>query len=113
MRGGILRSTVSELCKSLEGVVSDWNGRDLSGQEYPFLLVDALIIRVRKGGRVRLSSVLLATGTDREVLGLFGPSPVPTSPPPSRTRDAGTTARTPGVCAPPPPGWGRRPQPPA
>jgi transposase-like protein len=69
------KSTVSELCKGLDAVVRHWNGRDLSGQEYPFLLVDALIIRVRKGGRVRLCSVLLATGINREgyreILGLM------------------------------------------
>lgn len=69
------KSTVSELCKGLDTVVRDWNGRDLSGQEYPFLLVDALIIRVRKGGRVRLCSVFLATGINREgyreILGLL------------------------------------------
>jgi len=54
--------------------VKEWNGRNLSGQEYPFLLVDALVIRVRKGGRVRLLSVLIATGINqegcREILGL-------------------------------------------
>ncbi len=69
------KSTVSELCKGLDATVRDWNRRDLSGQEYPFLLVDALVIRVRKGGRVRLSSVLLATGINREgyreILGLM------------------------------------------
>ena len=55
--------------------MKEWNERDLSSQEYPFLLVDALVIRVRKSGRVRLSSVLLATGINREgyreILGLM------------------------------------------
>ncbi len=60
------KSTVSALCKGLDGVVKEWNERNLSTQEYPFLLVDALVIRVRKDGRVRLSSVLLATGINRE-----------------------------------------------
>lgn len=46
--------------------MKEWNERDLSNQEYPFLLVDALVIRVRKDGWVRLSSVLLATGIHRE-----------------------------------------------
>ncbi|MDR7395687.1 MAG: transposase [Armatimonadota bacterium] len=49
------------------------------GAGIPVSVVDALIIRVRKGGRVRLSSVLLATGTDREgyreVLGLLTGGP--------------------------------------
>lgn len=69
------KSTVSSLCKRLDDIVKEWNERDLSSQEYPFLLVDALVIRVRKGGRVRLSSVLLATGINREgyreILGLM------------------------------------------
>lgn len=70
----IARSTVSELCKQLDPVVQAWNGRDLSVQLYPFLLVDAVVIRVRKDGRVRQQSVLIATGINtagyREVLGM-------------------------------------------
>ena len=41
---------------------------------YPFLLVDALVIKVRKGGRVNLQSVLITYGVNREgyreILGL-------------------------------------------
>jgi transposase-like protein len=66
------RSTVSELCKNLDGVVGQWKNRELG--EYPFLMVDAMVIRVRKGGQVRLSSALIATGISREgyreILGL-------------------------------------------
>lgn len=69
------KSTVSSLCKGLDETVKEWNNRDLKSQEYPFLLVDALAIRVRKGGRVRQSHVLLATGINhegyREILGFF------------------------------------------
>lgn len=69
------KSTVSSLCKGLDEIVKEWSERDLGSQEYPFLLVDAIVIRVRKGGRVRLSSVLLATGINREgyreILGLM------------------------------------------
>lgn len=68
------KSTVSDLCKRLDPIVHTWNERDLSSQEYPFVLVDALVIRVRKDGRVRMQSVLIATGVNRdgyrEVLGL-------------------------------------------
>jgi transposase-like protein len=60
------KSTVSALYKGLDDVVKEWNERNLSGQEYPFLLVDALVIRARKGGRVRLLSVLIATGINQE-----------------------------------------------
>ena len=69
------RSTVSELCKRLDEIVREWNERDLGERLYPFLLVDAMVIRVRKCGRVRLCSVLVATGINqdgyREVLGLM------------------------------------------
>jgi len=69
------KSTVSSLCKGLDETVKEWNERDLSSQEYPFLLVDALVIRVCKGGRVRLLCVLIATGINREgyreILGLM------------------------------------------
>ena len=47
-----------------------------SGQHYPFVLVDALVLKVREGGRVRAVSVsvLLAIGVNeagyREILGL-------------------------------------------
>jgi putative transposase len=37
------KSTVSDLCKKLDPLVEAWNGRDLSGQEYPFVLVDTLV----------------------------------------------------------------------
>lgn len=69
------RTTVSELCKRLDVTVREWNERSLGHQEYPFLLVDAMVIRVRKDGRVRLHSVLIATGVNREgyreILGLM------------------------------------------
>jgi transposase-like protein len=68
------RSTVSDLCKALDPLVTAWNERDLSGQRYPFVLVDALVVKVREAGRVRAVSALVATGVNeqgyREVLGL-------------------------------------------
>src|SRR4029450_7526532 len=70
----ISRSTVSDLCKRLDPIVQAWNERDLAAQTYPFILVDALVIRVRKDGRVRQQSVLIATGINalgyREILGM-------------------------------------------
>lgn len=39
------KSTVSELCKSMDAVVRHWNEWVLSGPHYPLLLVDALVIR--------------------------------------------------------------------
>jgi len=68
------KSTVSALCQQLDPLVSSWNGRDLSGQKYPFVVVDGLVIRVREEGRVRPCSALIASGVNekgfREVLGL-------------------------------------------
>jgi putative transposase len=68
------KSTVSDLCKALDPLVEAWNGRDLSGTRYPFVVVDALVLKVRESGRVRVRSALLATGVNadgyREILGL-------------------------------------------
>jgi transposase-like protein len=68
------KSTVSDLCQGLDPLVQAWNERDLSGQRYPFVLVDALVLKVREGGRVRAVSALLAVGVNaagyREILGL-------------------------------------------
>ncbi len=68
------KSTVSDLCKALDPLVTGWNERDLSSQRYPFVLVDALVVKVREGGRVRAVSALVATGVNehgyREILGL-------------------------------------------
>ena len=67
----ISRSMVSNLCRRLDPVVKGWNQRPLG--TYPFLIVDALVIKVRKEGRVRQESVLLAIGINsdgyREILG--------------------------------------------
>ncbi len=68
------KSTVSELCKALDPVVTDWNERDLSGKAYPFVIVDAMYIKIRKEGRVRSKGALIAIGVNeegyREILGL-------------------------------------------
>ncbi len=68
------KSTVSDLCKALDPVVSAWNERDVSAQRFPFVLVDALVVKVREEGRVRAVSALVATGVNeqgyREILGL-------------------------------------------
>lgn len=68
------KSTVSDLCKGLDPLVTAWNERDLSERRYPFVLVDALVLKVREGGRVRALSALVAVGVNelgyREILGL-------------------------------------------
>src|SRR5689334_12244537 len=68
------KSTVSDLCKGLDPLIAAWNERDLSGTSYPFLIVDALVLKAREQGRVRACSALIATGVNadgyREILGL-------------------------------------------
>jgi putative transposase len=68
------KSTVSDLCKGLDPVVQAWNERELGHQCFPFLLVDALVLKVRERGQVRAMSALIATGVNaqgyREILGL-------------------------------------------
>jgi putative transposase len=68
------KSTVSDLCQGLDPLVSAWNERSLAEQRYPFVLVDALVLKIREGGRVRSRSALLAIGVNhagyREILGL-------------------------------------------
>lgn len=67
------RSTVSDLLKGLDPAVHEWIDRPIG--TYPFLIVDAIVIKMRKGGRVKTHSVLMATGVNpegiREILGLW------------------------------------------
>jgi len=68
------KSTVSDLCKKLDPLVQAWNNRDLQDMSYPFVLVDALVLKIREEGRVRSRSAMIAIGINtegyREVLGL-------------------------------------------
>jgi putative transposase len=67
------RSTVSRLTEGLEGQVDAWAERSLD-QEYPFLVLDAMHLDVRRQGAVRSTAVLFAIGIgedgQREILGL-------------------------------------------
>lgn len=71
----VSKSTVSALCQRLDPQVKAWRERSLAEQTYPFVLVDALVLRVRKDGRVRPQSLLVATGINREgfreILGFY------------------------------------------
>jgi putative transposase len=44
------KSTVSELCKRLDPIVTAWNERNLRDSRFPFLVVDALVLKVREEG---------------------------------------------------------------
>ena len=69
------KSTVSELCKNLDPIVDAWNGRNLREHPYPFLLVDAIVLKIREEGRVRARAAMIATGVNeegyREILGIM------------------------------------------
>ena len=68
------KSTVSELCKKLDGQVEDFRERPLTGN-YPFMTVDATYFKVRERHRVVSKAFMIAFGTNdqghREILG-FG-----------------------------------------
>nr|EDZ40235.1 MAG: transposase [Leptospirillum sp. Group II '5-way CG'] len=67
------KSTVSSLATGLSARVNHWRNRRLTGP-YPFLLLDALVIHVRKDDSVVPVAALIATGVSeegqREILGL-------------------------------------------
>jgi len=58
----ISKSLVSELCKRLDPMLTAWNNRPLDEQMYPFVIVDAMVIRIREDNRVRHRSILIAVG---------------------------------------------------
>ncbi len=68
------KSTVSKLCGDLDTQVRAWSERPLDAQAFPFLLADAIQVKVRREGAVRATTALLAIGINetgnREILGL-------------------------------------------
>jgi len=67
------RQTVSDLTEQLDGQVEAWAERPLD-EEYPFLLADAMQLKVRRQGAVRSTWALIVVGITedgyREILGL-------------------------------------------
>ena len=67
------KSTVSRLAKELDEQVQAWADRPLD-REYPFLLLDAMQLKVRRQKAVRSTTAMLAVGISedgqREILGL-------------------------------------------
>ena len=66
------RSTISTLCKSLTKEVRAFKERPLE-EEYPFVMVDAMYIKVREDHRVRSKGLMIALGINsdgrKEILG--------------------------------------------
>jgi len=77
---GISKSEVSRICADLDTDVAAFNGRDLAGQGFPYVFLDATYCKARvggtpggKGSKVASQAVVIATGVaadgHREVLG--------------------------------------------
>ena len=68
------KSQVSEMARDLDGQVEQFRTRPLDAGPYTFLAADALVLKVREGGRVVNVHALVATGVNgdghREILGL-------------------------------------------
>ncbi|WZL80345.1 IS256 family transposase [Vallitaleaceae bacterium 9-2] len=66
------KSTVSKLCEHLDPIVNKFKSRPLE-KHYPFVIVNALYLKVRDDGRVRSKGLLIATAVNetgnREVIG--------------------------------------------
>jgi putative transposase len=71
---GISKSQVSRICQELDELVDAWRNRPLDTGPYPLVWMDALSMRVREGGRICSTAVLVATAVNaqghREILGL-------------------------------------------
>jgi len=65
-------STVSCVAQELDGKLSEFRQRRLDGYVWPYLMVDATYVKVRKNGRVVDQAVLVAAGVNsdgrREIL---------------------------------------------
>ncbi len=70
------KSQVSTMAAELDAHVADFRTRPLNQGPYTFVAADAVVLKVREGGRVVNVHALLATGVNadghREILGLQG-----------------------------------------
>ena len=55
-------SAVSSVVKQLDGELAAWRYRDLGGQGYPYLVLDAHVEQVRREGQVRATAMLWVIG---------------------------------------------------
>jgi transposase-like protein len=60
------KSQVSRLAKSLDAIVEDFRTRPLDGAPYPYVTLDALVVKCREGGRTVNVCVVHAVGVNRE-----------------------------------------------
>ena len=62
----ISKSQVSRLCAELDELVEAFRTRPLDGSPYPFVMLDALVVKVREHGRIVNVCVVHATGVNRD-----------------------------------------------
>jgi putative transposase len=60
------KSQVSRLARSLDALVEDFRTRPLEGAPYPYLVLDALEVKCREGGRTVNACVVHAVAVNRE-----------------------------------------------
>jgi transposase-like protein len=60
------RSQVSRLAKSLDQIVEDFRTRPLEEGPYPYLILDALVVKCREGGRTVNVCVVHAVAVNRD-----------------------------------------------
>lgn len=60
------KSTVSRLCVELDARLEAWRNRSLKDHQYPFLIVDALVVDVRRDHAIRSTGVLIAYGVNEQ-----------------------------------------------
>lgn len=68
-------AAVSRAAAELDEMIRKWRERPLEAHQYPYLIVDARYEKVRRGGRIQSSAVLVICGIDeegrRDVLGYW------------------------------------------
>jgi transposase-like protein len=62
------KSQVSRLARSLDRIVEDFRTRPLDGAPYPYLVLDALEVKCREGGRTVNACVVHAVAVNRDGL---------------------------------------------
>ena len=71
---GISKSQVSEMAKTLDATSEDFRNRPLDAGGYPYIWLDALVLKCREGGRTPNVAIVVATGVNasghREILGV-------------------------------------------
>ena len=60
------KSQVSRLAQSLDEIVEDFRTRPLDGAPYPHVMLDALVVKCREGGRTVNVCVVHAVGVNRD-----------------------------------------------